>query len=190
MRTLFATVAAALLLAGQAIAQGQVWTIDPNHTAAQFSVRHLGISTVRGAFTKVTGSVHYEPAHPNTTVIEASIDARSIDTRVPMRDEDLRSAHFFDVATYPTVTFKSTRVAADGAGRLTVAGDLTMHGVTKEVVLNVEPPSAPAKDARGSLRIGTSATTRVSRGAFGMTGFAAVVGDEVLITIDLELVQP
>jgi len=111
-------------LVSAATAQVQTWNIDPNHTAAQFSVRHLGISTVRGAFTKVIGTVQYDPANPSKTVIDASIDANSIDTRVEMRDNDLRSPSYFDVAKFPTVAFKSKKVEAGEAGKLKVTGDL------------------------------------------------------------------
>src|SRR5882757_2644398 len=110
-RPLLALVVVTVLVSA-ATAQVQTWNIDPNHTAAQFSVRHLGISTVRGAFTKVTGTVQYDPANPSKTVIDASIDANSIDTRVEMRDNDLRSPHFFDAAKFPTLTFKSKKVEA------------------------------------------------------------------------------
>src|SRR5271168_4774836 len=138
--------AAAALLVGTASAQVQTWTIDPNHTSAQFSVRHLGISTVRGAFTKVSGTVQYDPASPTKTVIDASIDVSSVDTRVEMRDNDLRSPNYFDVAKFPTLTFKSKKVEAGDAGKLKVTGDLTIHGVTKEAVLDVDGPSAAIKD--------------------------------------------
>jgi polyisoprenoid-binding protein YceI len=168
----------------------QTWNIDPAHTAAQFSVRHLGISTVRGAFTKVSGSVQYDPSDPTKTTIEATIDANSVDTRVEKRDNDLRSPDFFDVAKYPTLIFKSKRVETAGAGKLKLVGDLTIHGVTKEVVLDVDGPSAPIKDPRGNLHMGVSATTTVNRKDFGVNGAAAAVGDDVPITIDMELVRP
>jgi polyisoprenoid-binding protein YceI len=168
----------------------QTWNIDPPHTAVQFSVRHLGISTVRGAFTKVSGSVQYDPSDPTKTTIEATIDANSVDTRVEKRDNDLRSPDFFDVAKYPTLTFKSKRVEAAGAGKLKIVGDLTIHGVTKEVVLDVDGPSAPIQDPQGNLHMGASATTTVKRKDFGVNGAGAAVGDDVPITIDMELVRP
>jgi len=183
-RLLLAFVAGALLV-GAAAAQVQTWNIDPNHTAAQFSVRHLGISTVRGAFTKVTGTVQYDPANPGKTVIDASIDANSIDTRVEMRDNDLRSPGYFDVAKFPTLTFKSKKVEAAQAGKLKITGDLTIHGVTK-----VDGPSAPIKDPWGNMRMGASASTKINRQDFGVSGGGALVGDEIPITIDLEMVQP
>ncbi len=117
--TRFSTFLCALaLLAGTAVAEVQTWNIDPNHTAAQFSVRHMGISTVRGAFTKVSGTAQYDAANPSKTSVEATIDAASVDTRVSMRDNDLKSANYFDVEKYPTITFKSKSVQAAGAGKL------------------------------------------------------------------------
>ena len=171
-------------------AQVQTWNIDPAHTAAQFSVRHMGISTVRGAFTKVSGSIQYDPSDPAKTTIEATIDANSVDTRVEKRDNDLRSPDFFDVAKYPALTFSSKRVETAGSGKMKVVGDLTIHGVTKEVVLDVDGPTAPIKDPRGNLHMGASATTTVNRKDFGVNGAGAAVGDDVPITIDMELVRP
>ena len=168
----------------------QTWNIDPNHTAAQFSVRHLGISTVRGSFTKVSGSVQYDPSDPAKTTIDATIDANSVDTRVEKRDSDLRGPSFFDVAKYPTLTFKSKRVETAGSGKMKVVGDLTIHGVTKEVVLDVDGPTAPIKDPKGNLHMGASATTTVNRKDFRVNGAGAAVGDDVPITIDMELVRP
>jgi polyisoprenoid-binding protein YceI len=177
-------------MVASAAAQAGTWQIDPNHTAAQFSVRHLGVSTVRGAFTKVSGSAVHDPADLSKDSLDASIDVNSIDTRVENRDNDLRSPHFFDAQKYPTITFhsKSTKVA--GPGKLLITGDLTVHGVTKEVVLEVDGPSAPIKDPMGKgQRIGASATTKIVRQDFGITAAPGVVGDEISITIDTELVQ-
>lgn len=170
-------------------AQLENWQIDPSHSAAQFSVRHLGISTVRGGFTKVSGTVQYDPADVAKSVIEVSIDAASVDTRIEMRDKDLRSANFFDVEKYPTITFKSKRVESAGKGKLKVTGDLTIHGVTKEVTLEVEGPSGPIKDPRGNMHMGAAATTTVNRKDFGMTADSGMVGDEIPITIDVEMVK-
>jgi polyisoprenoid-binding protein YceI len=183
------TLAGVALLAVSAYAQTETWQIDPMHTAAQFSVRHMGISTVRGAFTKVTGTVQYDAADPSKSSIEITIDAASVDTRVTMRDNDLRSANFFDVAKYPTITFKSKRVEAAGSGMLKVLGDLTIHGVIKEVTLDVEGPSPPLKDPRGGMHMGASATTKINRKDFGVSGAAMMVGDEIPITIDVEMVE-
>ena len=189
--TRFLTYLCALaMLATSAFAQVQTWNIDPNHTAAQFSVRHMGISTVRGAFTKVSGSAQYDSANPAKTTVEATIDAASVDTRVSMRDDDLRSANYFDVAKYPTITFKSKSVQAAGAGKLKITGDLTIHGTTKEVVLDVDGPSAPVNDPRGNVHVGASAATTISRKDFGVGGANPMVGDDITITIDVELVHP
>jgi polyisoprenoid-binding protein YceI len=166
------------------------WNIDANHTAAQFSVRHMGISTVRGAFTKISGTVMYDPADPGKDVIDVTIDAASVDTRVENRDKDLRGPHFFEVDKYPTLTFKSSKVEAAGPGKLKATGDLTLHGVTKQVVLNIEGLTEPVKDGRGNLHLGASATTTIDRTQFGMTGMTAMVGSDISITIDAELVKP
>jgi polyisoprenoid-binding protein YceI len=180
----------AFALSAAAAAQAGTWQIDPMHSTAQFSVRHLGISTVRGAFTKVSGSAKYDPADPAKTSLDASIEAASVDTRVEMRDNDLRSPNFLDAQKYPTITFHSKQVKASGAGKLQIIGDLTIHGVTKEVVLDVDGPSAAVKDPWGNQRIGASATTKINRMDFGVKGAAGLVGDEISITIDAELIQP
>ena len=184
------TAIVSLALALPAAAETQSWNIDGAHSSAQFSVRHMGISTVRGAFTKVSGTVQYDPGDLAKTVIDATIETASVDTRVEMRDNDLRSPHFFDASKYPTLTFKSKKVAEAGPGKLKVTGDLTIHGVTKEVTLDVEGPSAPVKDPRGNLRVGASASTTINRKDFGVDGAATVVGDDVPITIDMELTRP
>jgi len=171
------------------VAETQTWQIDPAHTSSQFSVRHLGISTVRGVFQKTTGTVTWDPADPTKTQIDATIDATSVDTRVQMRDNDLRSAHFFDVTKYPTITFKSKHAEAAGAGKLKVTGDLTIHGVTKEVVLDVDGPSAPMT-AMGGMRMGAEATTKVNRNDFGVSGAPGAVGNEIQIVIDVEVTHP
>lgn len=178
-----------LILTISAAAQVQTWQIDPNHTAAQFSVRHMGISTVRGAFTKVNGSAQYDPSNVSKTAIDATIDASSVDTRVSMRDEDLRSPNYFDVAKYPTITFKSKSVQAAGEGKLKIVGDLTIHGVTKEVTLDVDGPSAPVTDPKGNSHVGASAGTNVNRKDFGVGGSSNMVGEDITITIDVELVR-
>jgi polyisoprenoid-binding protein YceI len=168
----------------------QTWNIDPNHTAAQFSVRHMGISTVRGAFTKVSGTVQYDPSNPSKTSVDATIEAASIDTRVSMRDDDLRSDHYFDVAKYPTINFKSKSAEASGAGKLKITGDLTIHGTTKQVVLDVDGPSAAANDPRGNAHVGASASTTIKRSDFGVGSANPMIGDEIAITIDIELMRP
>ncbi len=190
MSRFLAFLAAVALLTASAVAEVQTWQIDPNHTAAQFSVRHMGISTVRGAFTKVSGTAQYDPADPGKLSLDASIDAASVDTRVSMRDDDLRSPNYFDVAKYPAITFKSKSVQTAGEGKLKITGDLTIHGVTKEVTLDVDGPSPPATDPRGNTHIGASANTKINRKDFGVGGSSSMVGDEITITIDVELVHP
>ena len=175
---------------GSAASQGGTWKIDPNHSTAQFAVRHLGISTVRGSFTKVSGTATYDPADPNKDSVDVSIDTSSVDTRVEKRDNDIRSPHFLDVQKYPTITFKSKRAKAADQGKLQLVGDLTIHGITKEVVLDVDDLSAPIKDPLGNERMGASATTKIIREDFGVNADPGIVGDEITITIDTELIQP
>ncbi|HTC46894.1 MAG TPA: YceI family protein [Candidatus Aquilonibacter sp.] len=189
MSRALSTLVATLLLTLCAAAQ-DTWQLDPPHSSAQFSVRHLGVSTVRGAFTKVSGTVQYDPAHPARTSIQATIQSASVDTRVDMRDNDLRSPNFLDVQKYPTITFQSKKVEAEGAGKLKVTGDITIHGVTKEAVLDVDGPSEAMKDPWGNLRMGASATTKVNRKDFGVNGAPGVVGDEITITLDIEMIRP
>ena len=189
------TTALAAALSLPAAAATSTWQIDPNHSAAQFAVRHLAISTVRGAFTKVSGSIQFDDKDIAKSSVEVTIDAASVDTRVADRDKDLRSDHFFEVEKYPTLTFKSTKVEQAEVGKLKVTGDLTIHGVTKQVVLDVEGPTAPAKDPWGNQRVAASATTKINRQDFGVKWNAKmdnggwVVGDDVAITIDVEMVQ-
>jgi len=186
-RTLFA-VAFALLLTTPAVAQ-EIWQLDPPHASAQFAVRHLGISTVRGAFTKVSGTVQYDPANPEKTSIQTSIAASSVDTRFEMRDRELRSSNFLDVERYPTITFASKKVEAAGTGKLKITGDLTIHGITKEVVLDAEGPSTILTDPSGNKRMGASATTKINRNDFGVSGLPGTVGDEISITLDVEMIK-
>lgn len=169
------------------------WTIDPNHSAAQFSVRHMMVSNVRGEFGNVRGVIALDDQDASKSTIEATIDATTINTRVSARDSDLKSENFFDVAKYPVITFKSTKVNPAGAGAYTVEGDLTMHGVTRPVTLRVE--ATPPVKVTGGERRGAEATTKLNRKDFGLTwnhlleAGGAVVGDEVQITIDIEAVH-
>jgi polyisoprenoid-binding protein YceI len=151
----------------------------------------LGISTVRGQFDKTTGTVTFDASNPAKSSIEAAIDASTVNTRVQMRDNDLRSPHFFEVKKYPTITFKSTRAESAGAGKLKVTGDLTIHGVTKQVVLDVDAYSRPITDPMGKgLRMGASATTSVDRRAFGITYMQGIVANDIQITLDVEMTRP
>lgn len=188
-RKLSVLVNAIFLLFTLAAAAQDSWKIDPQHSAAQFSVKHLGISTVRGAFTKVSGTLLYDPNNPGRSSIHTTIEAASVDTRVDMRDNDLRSANYLDVQKYPTITFQSKKIEAAGEGKLKVTGDLTMHGVTKEVVLDVDGPSAEMKDPWGNQRIGASAATKINRMDFGVAGAPGIVGDDINITIDIEMTK-
>ncbi len=191
-RTLSALVIALFLVPTAALSATaqETWQIDPMHTAAQFSVRHLGISPVRGAFTKVSGTILLDEANPAKDQIQTAIEAASVDTRVEMRDNDLRSPNFLDVQKYPTITFKSKKVEAAGAGKLKVAGDLTIHGVTKEVVLDVDGPTPAMKDPWGNPRRGASASVKIIRQDFGVNGAPGVVGDEITISLDVEFFKP
>jgi polyisoprenoid-binding protein YceI len=184
------------LVAGAAeAAQATAWVIDAGHSAATFSVRHMIVSNVKGEFDGPTGTATFDPKDLSTLHIEASIDARTINTRNADRDKDLRGAQFFDTDTFPRITFTSRRVSVAGPGKLTVAGDLTMHGVTKPVTLAVEGPTQEIKDIWGNARIGATATTTVDRRDFGLTynrmleAGGAVVGEQVSIAIDLELTR-
>lgn len=151
---------------------------------------------MRGAFTKVTGTANLDDKDLSKSSVEVTIDATSVDTRVRDRDNDLRSDHFFDVAKYPTITFKSKKVEQLSPGKLKVTGDLTIHGTTNEVVLDVDGPTAAVKDPWGNQRVAASATTKINRQDYGvkwnakMDNGGLVVGDDVQITIDVELVQP
>jgi polyisoprenoid-binding protein YceI len=186
--------AAGLFLAASSSVQGQTWTIDASHSAVHFAVRHMMVSTVRGDLGKITGTVSFDPAKPQTGSVEATIDVTGIDTREPGRDKHLKSADFFDVEKFPTATFRSTKLEPTPGGGFKVTGDLTMKGVTKEVVLDVEALRPAIKDQRGNARTGTTATTKLNRQDFGITwsrtldGGGLVVSDDVVVTIDVELI--
>ena len=170
------------------------WQIDPAHSSAGFTVRHMMVSNVSGAFSKLSGTVDFDPQNLSQTRIETVIEAASLDTRNAKRDEHLRSADFFDVANHPTITFRSRRIEAAGEGKLRVVGDLTIRGVTKEVVLDVEGPTPEVKN-RDTFRMGASASTRINRKEFGVNwdnvldGGGVVVSDAVRINIEVELVR-
>lgn len=172
-----------------------VWNIDPVHSIAEFRVKHLMISNVRGQFTGVTGKLTYDANDLTQSQVEASIDIATIDTRDPQRDTHLKSPDFFDVEKFPAMTFNSSRVTRKADATLAVAGPLTMHGITREVEFVVEGPTPPVKDPWGNTRIGISAKTKISRSEFGLTFNAALetggvmVGEEVSITLELEFVQ-
>jgi polyisoprenoid-binding protein YceI len=171
------------------------YQIDPAHSSAGFTVRHMMITNVRGGFRKVSGTVVYDAENLANSSVEATIDAASINTMDDQRDTHLKSADFLDVEKFPTITFKSKKVAASGEGEAKVTGDLTIHGVTREVVLNVEGPTAEGADPWGNKRIGLSATTKIKRSDFGLTWNAVLeaggmlVGDDLKIEIEISAIR-
>ena len=191
----FLAAVAGLALTLPSWAQTSTWKIDSAHSSAQFSVRHLMISNVRGEFARVEGALQLDENDITRSSAEATIDANSLNTREARRDTHLKSADFFDVANHPTIRFQSRKVEKAGEGALRVTGDLTIRGVTKEVVLDVEGPTPAITGTRGEMRRGATATTRINRQDFGVSwnrkldAGGVVVGDEVKITIDLELVK-
>jgi polyisoprenoid-binding protein YceI len=187
--------AIAIAIALPVLANADTWHIDPAHTNVEFTVRHMMISNVKGQFQKTAGTITVNGNDPATAKIDATIDATSIDTRVEKRDAHLKSPAFLDVDKFPTITFKSTKVEADGPGKWKVTGDLTLHGVTKPVVLEVETTGTPITDPMGNTRAGASATTKINRSDFGLKwnqaieGGGVMVGDEVAISIDVEAIK-
>lgn len=171
------------------------WNIDPVHSVAEFKVKHMMISNVKGQFTGVSGSLSLNEEDVTKSTIEAIIDAATINTREEQRDAHLKSTDFFDVEKFPTLGFKSTSVKHAGDDELKVTGDLTIHGVTRSVEFVVEGPTAPGKDPWGNTRIGVSATTKINRKDYGLTWNAGLetggilVGDEVTITLDVQFVK-
>jgi polyisoprenoid-binding protein YceI len=184
------------LLSFPAFAGTTTWQIDPKHSSAQFAVTHLMISTVRGEFHQLGGTVVVDDADISKSSVNVTIDATTVDTREPDRDKHLSSADFFDVAKYPTMAFKSTKVESAGPGRLKITGDLTIRGVTKQAVLEVTAPKSPIKDPWGFERTAVSGSTKINRQDFGVAWNKAldaggvVVGDEVSINLDVEMVVP
>jgi polyisoprenoid-binding protein YceI len=193
IRLLVPAIAVALL--APAAGRAATWELDPAHSTIGFAIRHMMISSVRGQFRTFTGKATGDPKTPDKAQIEATIDVASIDTANAKRDEHLKTAEFFDVAKFPTMTFKSKSIVPAGPGKAKVTGDLTLHGVTKEVVLEVEGPTDVIKDPMGNTRAGAHATTKINRKDFGIVydktidGGGLMVGNEVEITIDVEAVQ-
>lgn len=183
---------AACALPSTASAQATTWTLDPAHSNAQFMVRHLGISNVQGEFTKITGTAVIDDSDFSKSSVSATIDVNSVTTREPDRDSDLKSDHFFDVAKYPTMTFQSTKIEKTGDGTAKMTGNLTIHGVTKEVTFDVTGPTKPIK-VMGTRR-GASATTKINRQDFGLKydtntlpGGDQLIGDTITIMLDIEM---
>jgi len=190
--SLAALAATAAVIAPSASAQATTWQLDPAHSNAQFTVRHLGISNVQGEFTKITGTAVIDDTDISKSSVNATIDVNSVDTRVSGRDADLKSEHFFDAAKYPTMTFQSTKIWKTGDGTAKMTGNLTIHGVTKEVTFDVTGPTKPIQ-VMGTRR-GASATTKINRQDFGLKyytntlpGGDEMIGDTVTITLDVEM---
>lgn len=168
------------------------WHVDSGHSSAGFSVKHMMVATVRGTLGPISGTVDYDGKDVSSIKADITIDVTRINTGNESRDKDLRSDGFFDVGKYPTMKFKSRRVQPGSAGQFRLVGDLTMHGVTKEVTLDVEGPSPAVKVQNGGLKVGATATTKVNRRDFGlnynsMIEAGAVVGNDITVTIDIEI---
>ena len=195
MKRIMIAVSAIIMLVMPNVVLASTWNIDPDHSNIGFKIRHLMVANVKGNFVKFSGTVAINDNDITKSKVEVSIDTASINTNVQKRDAHLRSADFFDVAKYPTMTFISKKVVTSGKDHLQVTGDLTLHGITKEVVLDVEGLSRESKDPWGTMRKGATATTRINRKDFGLvwnqvleTGGVAV-GEEVTITLEVEMVK-
>lgn len=185
----------ALLVASPGSARASEWELDPAHSSVAFSVRHMMVSTVRGAFTKVSGTAKVDDADPTRSTIAVTIQVDSIDTREAKRDAHLKAPDFFDAAKYPTIEFRSTKIEPGAGGAFKLTGDLTIRGVTKSVTLDVPAPSDAVKTPFGTTIRGASATAKINRKDFGLTWNKAletggvVVGEEVDIQIDAEFIR-
>lgn len=198
LKHLACTAGALLLLVPGLFAQDNKWVISPFDSFANFTVKHLMISKASGKIGGMKGTVIYDPKNPSKDSVEVTLDVKTFATGEPKRDAQV-TTDYFDVAKYPTITFKSTKVTAAADGGLSVTGDLTMKGTTKQVVLDVDPPSPPVKDAQGRSKIGITATTKISRKDFGIVGSALdgaveaggiIVSDQVSIELDIEIMPP
>jgi polyisoprenoid-binding protein YceI len=195
MKKAFILAALAVCLTSVAFGQSATYQIDPAHSNAQFVVRHLGISNVQGQFTKISGTVQLDEAEVTKSTVSATIEVNSLDTRVAARDKDVLSEKFFDAAKFANMTFQSKKITRGEGGKLKMTGDLTIHGVTREVTFDVDGPTAAIKDPWGNNRRGVSATTKITRQDFGLTYNSAlpsgelVVGDSVAITLDIEIIR-
>lgn len=195
MKRLIKIIAAVVTLAIPAFASAASWSIDPDHSNVGFKVRHLMVSNVKGDFGKVSGIVEIDDKDVTRSKVDVTIETASINTGVAKRDEHLKSADFFDVARYPTMTFVSKSVKKEGPDKLRVYGQLTLHGVTRDVALDVEGPTRAYKDPWGNLKRGASAVTKINRKDFGLTWNAAIesggvaVGEEITIALEIELLK-
>jgi polyisoprenoid-binding protein YceI len=197
-----ATLGAVLILApalcAQNNSQNNSWVFSPQDCYANFTVKHLVFTTERGSMGGMKGSVIYDPADPSKDMVEATLDVNTLNTNNATRDNQVKT-DFFEVQKFPVISFKSTKVVSAGPGKLTVTGNLTIHGITKQVVLAVDGPFPPMKDAQGRTKVGLQATTTISRKDYGITGTALdgaidtggiVVSDEVSLELDIELLPP
>jgi polyisoprenoid-binding protein YceI len=195
MKRIIASIAAIVALALPVVASAANWSIDPDHSTIGFKVKHMMVSNVKGNFEKYAGTVDLNDKDIAKSTVQVSIQTNSVNTNVAKRDEHLRSADFFDAAKYPTMTFVSKKVTKAGKDKLRITGLLTLHGVTKEVVLIAEGPTKESKDPWGNIRRGVSASTKINRKDFGLVWNSALetggvaVGDEVTITLDIELIK-
>jgi len=196
MKRLATGIIALSVAAYAAPSQASVWDIDATHSSAEFSIKHMMVATVKGRFDKVTGTINLDDKNPTKSTVDLIIDPSTIDTHEPKRDGHLKSPDFFDVAKFPTITFKSTKIEKSGKGKFKVTGDLTMHGVTKPVSLVVEGPSAPMKNPWGGTSSGVSASGKINRKDWGLTwnkpleaAGGVLVGDEVTLDVNLELLK-
>jgi len=189
-RFIAATLSALLLTGASALAQSTSWAIDSNHSQVNFQVRHMGVSTVRGSISGISGTILWDDKDVAKSKVEATMTTSTVSTNNEKRDADLKSDHFFDVTKYPTMTFKSTSVSRVD-GKLQVVGDLTLNGVTRSETLEVDGPTAPQKGMGGKMVIGLSAKGTVKRSDFNFASKypAAVLGDEIPFTIDVEADQ-
>lgn len=195
MKRMLTTLSTIIALTLPGLAAASSWTIDQDHSNVGFKVKHLMVSNVKGEFSRFSGNLEIDDKDVTKSKVAVSIETPSITTGVTKRDDHLKSPDFFDVAKYPTMTFVSKKVQKVGNDRLKVYGDLTLHGVTKGVILDVEGPTRAYKDPWGNIKRGASATTKINRKDFGLTWNAAiesggvVVGDEVTISLEVELLQ-
>ena len=194
-RTATIFIGVTVILSPALTAQVVSWRIDPLHSSAQFSVRHMLISTVRGQFGGIKGTVLYDSQTPAASSVEATIDCSTVNTTEPKRDSDLKTPEFFDVKRYPVMKFKSKSVDVAGPGKLRVTGDLTINAITRQVILDIDGPTSPIRDTQGREKIGLSGLTKISRKEFGFlynpvmeTGGVAV-SDEVSINLEIELIR-
>lgn len=195
MKKISIFLAAVIVFVLPALSFASTWQIDPDHSNIQFKVRHLMVSNVKGVFHKVSGMAEIDDQDMTGSRVSVTIETASVDTGVAKRDDDLRSANFFDVTRYPTMTFVSRKIVKTGTDSFKVTGDLSIHGVTREVLLDVDGPTAAVKDPWGGMRRGATATTRINRKDFGLTynkvleTGGVVVGDDVAISIEVEMVR-